>query len=214
MKSLSARFLKGLVKDDPLLEDGTPQIAFIGRSNVGKSSLINSLTGQKGLARTSSFPGRTQEINVFVVLVRGSYPAPGAAEHDPQARSGAPAAEERQYWLDLPGYGYSRHSLETKRRLHRLIDWYLYKSPAWQKQVVLIIDAEVGPTENDFEMLRALEATKKPILIVANKVDKIRKSKAAARLREIRTRIGIHKVIPYSSETGIGRPELIAAILG
>ncbi len=219
---------------DPILEDGTPQIAFIGRSNVGKSSVINSLTGQKGLARTSSFPGRTQEINVFIVKgrafaaerdprgkpgapaaapVHGSYPWPGTAEHDPRGKPGAPAAvEERYYWLDLPGYGYSRHSLETKRQLHRLIDWYLYQSPYRQKLVVLIIDAEVGPTENDFEMLRALEATKKPVLIVANKVDKIRKSKAAARLLEIRAQIGNHEVIPYSSEKGIGRKELAEKI--
>ncbi|MGD0782807.1 MAG: ribosome biogenesis GTP-binding protein YihA/YsxC [Candidatus Aminicenantales bacterium] len=189
MKALSARFLKGIVKPDPILEDGTPQIAFIGRSNVGKSSVINSLTGQKGLARTSSFPGRTQEINVFLV-------------------------EEKYYWLDLPGYGYSRHSLETKRRLHRLIDWYLFQSPYRQKQVILIIDAEVGPTDNDFEILRGLEATKKPVVIVANKADKIRKTKSAARLREIQAQLGSHKIIPYSSETGIGRKDLAAAIFG
>ncbi len=187
MKTLSARFLKGLVAHDPVLEDGTPQIAFIGRSNVGKSSVINSLTGQKGLARTSSFPGRTQVINLFIV-------------------------EEKQYWLDLPGYGYSRHSLETKRQLHRLIDWYLFKSPCRQKRVVLIIDAEVGPTDNDIEMLRSLEAAKKSVLIVANKVDKIRTTKSASRLREIRAQLGSHKVIPYSSETGIGRKELAEAI--
>jgi GTP-binding protein len=188
VKTLSARFLKGLVAHDPILEDGTPQIAFIGRSNVGKSSVINSLTGHKGLARTSSFPGRTQEINLFII-------------------------EERQYWLDLPGYGYSRHSLETKRQLHRLIDWYLFKSPYRQKRVVLIIDAEVGPTDNDIEMLRSLEATKKTVLVVANKVDKIRKTKTAARLRELQGLFGHHPVIPYSSEKEIGRRELAAEIL-
>ncbi len=80
MKTRTARFIKGLVGPDPLLEDGTPQVAFIGRSNSGKSSVINSLTGQKGLARTSSFPGRTQEINVFKI-------------------------DHRLYLLDLPGYG-------------------------------------------------------------------------------------------------------------
>jgi GTP-binding protein len=187
MKALSARFLKGIVKHDPILEDGTPQIAFIGRSNVGKSSVINSLTGHKGLARTSSFPGRTQEINVFLV-------------------------EERVYWLDLPGYGYSRHSLEKKKELHRLIDWYLFQSPYRQKRVILIIDAEVGPTDNDFEMLRSLVATNKPVVIVANKTDKIKKSKAAARLRELRAQLGGHKFISYSSENGIGQKELAAEI--
>ncbi|MCX6560609.1 MAG: ribosome biogenesis GTP-binding protein YihA/YsxC [Candidatus Aminicenantes bacterium] len=189
MKILSARFLKGIVKPDSVLEDGKPQIAFIGRSNVGKSSVINSLTGQKGLARTSSFPGRTQEINLFLI-------------------------EGRFYLLDLPGYGYSKHSLERKRELHRLIDWYLFQSPYRPKCVVLIIDAEVGPTENDFEMLRSLEATGKTLVIVANKVDKIKKARTEARLRELRGLFGGHKVIPYSSDKGIGQKELAAEIFG
>jgi GTP-binding protein len=189
VKTLSASFLKGIVKHDPILEDGTPQIAFIGRSNVGKSSVINSLLGRKGLARTSSFPGRTQEINVFLV-------------------------EGDTYLLDLPGYGFSRHSLEKKRQLHGLIDWYLFQSPYRQKRVVLIIDAEVGPTDNDFEMLRALEETMKPVVIVANKADKIKKSKVDARLKEIQTLIGNHKVISYSSEKRIGREVLAKEIFG
>jgi GTP-binding protein len=189
VKILDARFLKGIVKPDSILEDGTPQVAFIGRSNVGKSSVINSLTGRKGLARTSSFPGRTQEINVFLI-------------------------EGRTYLLDLPGYGYSKHSRETKRRLQGLIDWYLFQSPYRQKRVVLIIDAEVGPTDKDFEMLQALEEANKPIVIVANKVDKIKRSKTGARLKEIRAQFVSHKVIPYSSEKGIGQKELSEEIFG
>ncbi|MDD8027235.1 MAG: ribosome biogenesis GTP-binding protein YihA/YsxC [Acidobacteriota bacterium] len=188
MKTLAARFLKGIVRPDPLLDDGTPQIAFVGRSNVGKSSLINSLTGIKGLARTSSFPGRTQEINVFAV--------------------------ERQYWLDLPGYGYSKHSLEKKRELHRLIDWYLFKSGCRPKRVVLIIDAVVGPTDNDFEMLRALEATDMPFVVVANKADKIKKGRAEARWRELRAGLESHKLIPYSSQEILGRKELAEELFG
>ena len=81
-------------------------------------------------------------------------------------------------------------------------------------EAVLIIDAEVGPTENDIEMLRSLEATKKSVLIVANKVDKIRKTKTAARLRELQDLFGPHKVIPYSSEKELGRRELAAEIFG
>jgi GTP-binding protein len=188
VKNLAARFIKGVVKQDPILDDETPQIAFVGRSNVGKSSLINSLTGIQGLARTSSFPGRTQEINVFRV--------------------------EGQYWLDLPGYGYSKHSLERKRELHRLIDWYLFKSGCRPLWVVLIIDAEVGPTDNDFEMLRSLEATGKPFLVVANKSDKVKKGRAEARWKELRAQIGGHKLIPYSSDTRIGRKELAGELYG
>lgn len=189
MKTLSARFVKGLVGPDPVLADGTPQIVFIGRSNGGKSSVINSLTGRKGLARTSSTPGRTQEINVFLV-------------------------EDRVYLLDLPGFGYSQHPLETQRRLHRLIDWYLFQSPYRPKKVVFIIDAGVGPTDSDLEMLRALEAMRKPIVIVANKTDKIKSSRFTARMREIQARVGTHKVLPYSSEKKIGQAELAEALFG
>ncbi len=189
MKKLAALFVKGLVGPDPLLDDGTPQIAFIGRSNVGKSSVINSLTGQKGLARASSFPGRTQQINVFLV-------------------------EGHTYALDLPGYGHSKHSLETKRRLHGLIDWYLFQSPYHPKKVVFIIDAEVGPTESDLEMLEGLEATRKPVVIVANKADKVKPSRYAVRMREIRDRVGTHKIIPYSSTTRAGREELAEELFG
>jgi len=188
VKASPPRFVKGLVRHDPILDDGTPQLAFVGRSNVGKSSLINSLTGVKGLARTSSFPGRTQEINVFIV--------------------------KGQYWLDLPGYGFSRHSLERKRELHRLIDWYLFKSSCRPKMVVLIIDAEIGPTDNDFEMLRGLEATGKPFLVVANKADKVKKGRAEARWKELRDQLEGHKLVPYSSESGLGRRELEAEIFG
>jgi len=189
MKRMTAEFIKGVVGPDKVFEDGIPQIAFIGRSNVGKSSIINSLTNQKSLARTSSFPGRTQEINVF--LINGRF-----------------------YLLDLSGYGFSKHSLEKKRQLHRLIDWYLFQSPYRQKQVVLIIDAEIGPTEGDLEMLRALEETRKNIVIVANKIDKINKSKIQARLKNIRDIVGNHKIIPYSSVKKIGMKELAEEIFG
>jgi GTP-binding protein len=189
MKKMAALLVKGLVGPDPVLEDGTPHVAFIGRSNVGKSSVINSLTGQKGLARASAHPGRTQEINVFLV-------------------------EGRTYLLDLPGYGYSKHSLETIKRLHRLIDWYLFQSPYHPKRIVFIIDAEIGPTANDMEMLTALEAKRKPVVIVANKADKVKASRYTARLREIQARVGKHKVIPYSSERPIGRLELAEELFG
>jgi GTP-binding protein len=189
MKPQAVQFVKGIVGPDPILEKGIPEIAFIGRSNVGKSSVINSLTGQKGLARTSSFPGRTQEINVFLI-------------------------EGRILLMDLPGYGYSRHSLETQRRLHQLIDWYLFQPPHRPKRIVFIIDAMIGPTDSDLEMLRALKTTKMPIIILANKADKIKASRYAGRIREIQARVGPHKVIPYSSVKHVGRKELVEELNG
>jgi GTP-binding protein len=187
LKRASVRFVKGVVKADEVLDDGTPQIAFIGRSNVGKSSIINSLTDRKDLARTSSFPGRTQEINIF--SISGAF-----------------------YLIDLPGYGFIKNSREKKERLHGLIDWYLFQSHYEQKRVVFIIDAEIGPTDGDLETLRALEEHRKNIVIVANKTDKILRSKYKSRLQEIQDKIGDHTIIPFSSKTGTGIRELAEEI--
>lgn len=111
MKITSAKFVKGTVWTDEIFEDGVPQVAFIGRSNVGKSSGINSLVNQPGLARTSSFPGRTQEINIFFI-------------------------NKSLYFIDLPGYGFSKGSREAQTKLLKLIFWYLFESGYAQKEVL------------------------------------------------------------------------------
>lgn len=185
MRIRSAKFVKGINGSDKILESNFPQIAFIGRSNVGKSSVINSLTGQKGLAITSSFPGRTREINLFLI-------------------------NDAFYLLDLPGYGYAKASHETRDQLFKLVNWYLFDSPYQQKKVVLIIDANIGPTFADLEILHTLEEFDKDVVIVANKIDKIKKSKYAGRLQEITDLIGKHKIVPYSSHEKIG----ISALAG
>lgn len=185
----SAEFVKGIVGPDDLLECNFPQIAFIGRSNVGKSSLINSLTGQKDLAITSSFPGRTRQINIFLI-------------------------NNNAYFMDLPGYGFAKSSFAVREQLFELIDWYLFDSDYEQKKVVLIIDANIGPTDEDLNMLHSLEEFNKEIVVVANKVDKIKRSKYEERLLEITALIGDHKMIPYSSHEKIGRSALIGEILG
>ena len=179
MRKVSAKFERGITGPDKILECRFPQIAFIGRSNVGKSSVINSLTNQKGLAITSSFPGRTRQINLF--LINNSF-----------------------YWLDLPGYGYAKASHQVRGELSSLIDWYLFESEYKQKKVILIIDANIGPTRADLEMLHTLEEFKKEIVIVANKIDKIKKSKYAGRLQEVGNLVDPHKIIPFSSHDKIG----------
>lgn len=188
MNITSAKFIKGAVGTDEIFEDGTPQIAFIGRSNVGKSSVINSLVRQKELARTSSFPGRTKEINIF--LVNKSF-----------------------YLIDLPGYGFAHASREAQKSLLKLIFWYLFDSGYVQKKIVLILDANTGSTEIDLKMLRGLEEQGKDIIIVANKVDKIKKSQYARQLQKIKDIAGNHTIIPYSSEKKIGVKELRKEIL-
>jgi len=179
--------MRGVKGDNEIFEDGTPQIAFIGRSNVGKSSLLNSLTGVKNLARTSSMPGRTQELNVF--LINNSH-----------------------YFVDLPGYGYTKTSAKIWEKIGKLIYWYLFNSGN-NPRVVLIIDAEIGPTDDDLQMLGELEKAGKEIVVVANKIDKIRKSHYKNQIKKISELVMGHKIIPYSSEAKIGIGELSDELL-
>lgn len=187
MSIRTAKFLKGVRGTDPALFDKTPQIALIGRSNVGKSSVINSLTNQKDLAFTSSFPGRTQEINIFHI-------------------------NKSWYLIDLPGYGFAKLSYQDQEKIENMIRWYFFESNINQKKVVLIIDAEIGPTANDLEMLHALMDHEKDIIVVANKIDKVPKTKQQARIEELQSLIGSHTLIPYSAIKRIGINELYRAI--
>lgn len=174
----SADFKKGLTGDDEILHDGTPQVAFIGRSNVGKSSVINSLVGRKDLARSSPRPGKTREINLF--LINKSF-----------------------YLVDLPGYGYAEGSWESRDIITKLIHWYLQNPDIDPQKVVLIIDAKVGLTDNDIAMVELLEAADRRVVIVANKIDKLKPSEAKKQIAAIQDEIGEHKLIPYSAEKKI-----------
>jgi GTP-binding protein len=187
MKIESAQFVKGVTGTDNIFEDGVPQIAFIGRSNAGKSSVINSLVGRKDLAKTSSLPGLTQQINLF--LINRSF-----------------------YLVDLPGYGYAKVPPKKKESITKLVNWYFFNSNCVQEKVILIIDANVGPTKDDLEMLYALEDHGKNIVVVANKTDKIKKSQYEERFREIKELIGVHKIIPYSAEKKTGTDDLLKEI--
>lgn len=187
MKIESAQFVKGVLGTDGIFENGIPQVAFIGRSNTGKSSVINSLVGQKNLAVTSSFPGRTQKINFFLI-------------------------NNCLYLVDLPGYGYAKVPDKIKKSLWAMVNWYFFTSGYEQKKIILIIDAEVGPTKDDMEILYSLEKYEKNIVIVANKVDKIRKSEYEEKFVRIRDFAGANKVIPYSAKEKIGIKELLKEI--
>ena len=180
--------MKGVMGDDAILEDGTPQIAFIGRSNAGKSSLINSLTGKKKLAITSSTPGRTKEINIFKI-------------------------NNTHYFVDLPGYGYAKAGGKALEKINKLIVWYLLESKHSPK-VVVLIDSVVGPTADDLMTLKELERTGKEIVVVANKVDRIKKSHYLNHMKKLSQQIKGHKLFPYSSETKVGIEELTNELLG
>lgn len=186
MKIKSAKFVKGIMGEDEILEDKIPQVAFVGRSNVGKSSVINSLIGQT-LARSSNVAGKTKEINFY--LINNDF-----------------------YLVDLPGYGYAKASLEDRKILRALIYWYLMYSSVKLKKVVLIIDAKVGMTEYDTEVLRRLTEREKDLIIVVNKIDKIKKSEYGKQMNLIQKAAGAIKIIPYSAEKKVGVGLLADAI--
>ncbi len=186
MNITSATFVKGIVGEDEILEGNVPQIAFIGRSNVGKSSIINSLAKKK-IAITSSFPGRTQQINVYYI-------------------------NKSFYLLDLPGYGFSKGSKDQQNNIQQLIYWYFFSSPYNQSRVFLIIDAEIGLTKTDMDFLHSLIEADKDVVIIANKIDKIKKSFYKHQLDSIHQAVGQIPLIPYSAEKNVGIGELVKAI--
>ncbi len=188
MKITSAKFVKGIVGSDSMLDYDNPQIAFIGRSNVGKSSTINAIVGQKPLARVSKTPGSTQEINLYVL-------------------------NNRVYLLDLPGYGYAKTVKAGRERYQKVIEWYLFKSEYEPKKVVLIVDAEVGLTQLDVETLEALEQAGRNIVVLANKVDKIKSSQYEDKLQALQDSVGDHPIIPFSATKKIGIGDLVEEIL-
>ncbi len=183
----SAIFLKSVVDDKGLPDDTLPQIAFIGRSNVGKSSVINSITGEKNLARSSSAPGFTKEINFF--LINNKY-----------------------YFVDLPGYGYAKGSFADKELLRNRILWYFGNRNISQHKVVLIIDAKVGPTADDQDMLLYLTEQKKDVIIVANKIDKLKANDVKKSIAKIQSIVGPHTIVPFSAEKKVGVGILCEAI--
>jgi len=189
MQINSAKFMRGITGTDELLSDGTPQVALIGRSNVGKSSLINSLTREKGLARTSDTPGLTQEINIYSI-------------------------NNKFYLLDLPGYGFAKVPEKIRESLQKLNWWYLFDSEHIQHKAVLVLDANVGPSKNDLEMLALLRDHQKNIVIVANKIDKIKKADYDARMKTITDLARGLPVIPYSAEKKIGVEKLVNELFG
>lgn len=170
-------------------ESSLPEVAFAGRSNVGKSSLLNVLVRRKKLARVSNTPGRTREINFFAI-------------------------NERFTLVDLPGYGYARVSKARQAEWRPLIEGYLSTSREL-RGVVQLLDARHDPTGDDLAMLDFLADLGAPTLVAATKIDKLRPSARAERLAALAKVTGLadDQIIPFSSVTGEGRGELAEAIL-
>jgi GTP-binding protein len=186
VKIVEAVFVRGAVDVSGYPQDNRAEIAFIGRSNVGKSSLLNSLVGHKKLARTSNTPGRTQQINFF--LINGQF-----------------------YLVDLPGYGYAKLSKGQREQLQWMIQKYL----AQRNELVLsilLIDSRHLPTELDLQTKSWLEQRDKPFLVVLTKSDKLSNNELRNQVNKIKAALGNAQVIPYSAVTGLGKDALWSAI--
>ena len=185
MNIKSAKYLTSVVEEKNILNDEMIEFAFVGRSNVGKSSLINNLTNQKNLAKTSSTPGLTKMINYFVV-------------------------NDRFRIVDLPGYGYAKTGHKHIANWAGLMEKYLICSPNL-KTVFVLVDCRHEPSELDKMMLEFLNSYQIPYMVIATKVDKIAKTKIPQACAMIAKNLGIRKelVMPYSSENGTGREKLL-----
>lgn len=194
-------FIRGVPAMKFLPPEGPPEIAFAGRSNVGKSSLINALLGRKGLARTSNTPGRTQELNYFV----------------PDGYSGEKGDLPPMALVDMPGYGFAKAPKTQVEAWTRLVFDYL-RGRVTLKRVYLLIDARHGLKEIDREVMELLDTAAVSYQIVLTKADKIKPPAAARLLEETQNEIRKHpaaypEVVATSSEKGTGLDELRAAIL-
>ncbi len=182
MKVTSAEFIKSAFEEADWPRDVIPEIAFLGRSNVGKSSLINSLLGVKGLARTSSTPGRTQALNFFLI-------------------------NSRFHFVDLPGYGFARLPQAVRNRWQKLATDYLAK----RRQLVLsihIVDSRHKPAALDLQLHEWLEHYQKPHIIVATKSDKLSQNELRRNVESARSLLTNDQVLSYSATTGRGRAEI------
>jgi GTP-binding protein len=194
---VGAAYTASAVRPDQYPAGDFVEVAMIGRSNVGKSSLINSLCRRSGLARTSGTPGKTQTINFYTMTVKFS-------EED-----------RRQFLLvDLPGYGYARTGRATRRQWSRFIDEYLASSPRLQL-VCQLIDSRHPPMDSDLEAFARLNELGRPVQVVATKVDKLSRQAIKKNCDIIRAGLGLGTapgVIAYSAPAGCGRDELLDVI--
>lgn len=186
----NVEFVRSAVKTGDFPNDALPQIAFAGKSNVGKSSTINRLLNRKNFARVGNEPGKTVHINFFQI-------------------------DEKVYFVDLPGYGYAKVSKKERARWGQLMDEY-FASEDTLTLGFQIVDIRHKPTADDVTMADWFLQTGMPFVVIANKLDKIKKSQLEGNLQTIRTTLHLPEevpMIPFSAEKGTGREEVLALIL-
>ena len=186
----NVEFVRSAAGAQDLIRDGLPQIAFAGKSNVGKSSVINRLLQRKNFARVGEAPGKTTHVNYFRV-------------------------DGKAYFVDLPGYGYAKVSKQERARWGKLIEQW-FADTSLMTLGVLIVDLRHKPTADDCTMIDCFKQSGKPFIVVANKLDKLKKSEIQSNLNQIRLDLELPQncpVIPFSAEKGTGREELLSVIL-
>lgn len=190
MNLQNAEFVTSITDLSKLPKDGLPQIAFSGKSNVGKSSVINRVLQRKNLARVGETPGKTTHINFFRI-------------------------DGKAYFVDLPGYGFAKVPKAEKERWGKLMEAY-FSDPTRISLGILIVDARHKPTENDVTMAAYFKSSGRPFLVVANKLDKLKKSELEPNMELIRKTLTLSDetlLIPFSAEKGTGREDLLRQIL-
>ena len=188
MKPVIAKFLLSAVAPEGFPPEDSPEFAFLGRSNVGKSSLINSLLGQK-LAHVSSTPGRTRMINFIGVYAKPTQPRP------------------ELMLVDLPGYGYAKISKSISAEWPKFIEPYLSERNALQLAIVLI-DSNIPVQGPDQQLIEFLQHAQRDFIVVGTKTDKLSSNKLRSALAQLSRDHGISSILPYSTKTGDGRAEL------
>jgi len=186
VKISSARFVKSATRPEDFPRDQRPEIAFCGRSNIGKSSLLNALTNAHGLARTSSSPGRTQTINFFLI-------------------------DDRLYFVDLPGYGYAKVPKAVKESFGGMIESYLHDREQL-RLALMLVDSRMPPTDSDVLMKRWLDHHEIPNAVVLTKTDKISRNQLSQALQKSVQTLKTKEIVPFSAVTGSGKEELLARI--
>jgi GTP-binding protein len=193
LQVVTAEFGKTATKPDEWPRGPAPEIAFVGRSNVGKSSMLNALARRKGLARVSNTPGRTRALQFFDLAYRPT-----------------PAVRPRAVrFCDLPGYGYAKVSKAERDRWAAMIEDYL-RGRDVLRAVVLIVDARHAPAESDHDALEFLRATGRRVLVAATKMDKLAKTRRGAALRAVEQALGLVRgeAVPFSAVEGTGTDAL------
>ena len=186
----NAVFVTSAASEKQFISSSVKGIAFAGKSNVGKSSVINSLLNRKNLAKTGAQPGKTVHVNYFLI-------------------------DDRVYFIDLPGYGYAKVSASEKERWGKLMESFFAGNDTYDIGI-FIVDARHKPTQNDVTMAEYFKSSGKKFTVIANKTDKLKRSEIESNMKLIRETLGLSddtELIPFSAQSGTGRAEVMNYIL-